>query len=118
MGLSNRARPLRNRGLGPDDRSIDPEAALHLARIVDRAERRADLLLDNLARPLRAAITIAARSLAGCRGSSCPGSLEDWWRSAPLLARNQPPPVCPHGTLRRSKSEYTCCARATDCLRA
>src|SRR6266436_6191809 len=52
VGLSSRARALRNRGIGADDRSVDSEAALHLARIVDRPKQRPDLLLDD-PRPFR-----------------------------------------------------------------
>ena len=51
VGLSSGAGAVRRRGLGLDGRFVDSEAPLHLAGIADRAERRADLLLDHRSPP-------------------------------------------------------------------
>ena len=116
VGLSDRAGALRRRGVGADDRSVDPEAALHLAGIADRAERRTDLLLDD-PRPFRPPI-VTDCSLAGCRDWNCPGSLPSSW--APALPRScsRPHPVCRCETPLQSRSGCSRCARVTDYLRA
>ena len=92
VGLSDRAGALRGRGVSADDRFVDPEAALHLAGIADRAERRPDLLLDH---PLELGPTIvtAARFLAERQVWSHPDSALLWAAVLPPR-RNRTGSVC------------------------